>query len=92
MTLRAQPATRKESEESMNGGNLQNIRANFALHISNLFDAVIARDDFPELLGMYAAGDLVFQVHDGAVIMGRRDIGGPPDEVPEEWVGDDGGK
>jgi hypothetical protein len=75
----------------MNGDDLQKIRDNFALHIGNLFDAVIVRDDFPELLGMYMAGDLVFQVHDGAVIMGRREIPGPPDEVPDEWGSDDNG-
>ncbi|WP_217251909.1 hypothetical protein [Streptomyces sp. AC602_WCS936] len=73
----------------MNEENLRKAREKFARHIANLFDSVIARDDFPELVGMYMAGDLVFQVHDGAVIMGRRDIDGPPDEVPEEWIGGD---
>lgn len=63
----------------------------FAVHISGLMDKVIARPDILDLIGMYFAGDLVFQIHDGAVVIARRDIPGPPDTVPNDWV-DRGGE
>jgi hypothetical protein len=58
----------------------------FMQHISNLFDTVLQRPDVMDLIALYNSGDLVFQIHDGQIIIGRQDIVGPPDSVPEEWT------
>lgn len=62
----------------------------FAVHISGLMDRVIARPDILDLIGTYYAGDLVFQIHNGAVVIARRDISGPPDVVPSDWMNEGG--
>lgn len=58
----------------------------FAQHIANLFDRVIGRPDSLDLVGMYNAGDLAFQIHNGELVIARTDIAPPPNEVPTEWL------